>query len=150
MRQAPRLTRPASIFPWTTTGTTTGTATGDLDHTVAYLPREAGGPPGQTRLDNLGPMTRFAHRVKTHAPGWRHHQPTPVSTYGDPARLLGARVDQHGSHPSAATPTPANSTPPADVSPDANDPAPLPKTAAPGLTSSSPFEAAFARLITNG
>ena len=22
-------------------------------------------------------MTRFAHRIKTHARGWRHHQPTP-------------------------------------------------------------------------
>lgn len=37
----------------------------DVDHTRSYVP----GCPGQTRLDNLGPLSRRAHRAKTHA-GW--------------------------------------------------------------------------------
>ena len=49
----------------------------DLDHTIPYTPISRGGPPGQTRIDNLGRLTRTEHRVKTHARGWRHHQPTP-------------------------------------------------------------------------
>ncbi|MFT4110073.1 hypothetical protein [Propionicimonas sp.] len=44
----------------------------DLDHTVAYV----GGTPGQTRPSNLGPLTRRAHRGKTHA-GWTLDQPRP-------------------------------------------------------------------------
>lgn len=35
----------------------------DLDHTVAYVE----GAPGQTLPSNLGPLTRRAHRAKTHA-----------------------------------------------------------------------------------
>ena len=34
------------------------------------------GPPGQTRIGNLGPMTRFHHRIKTHT-GWQLKQPFP-------------------------------------------------------------------------
>ena len=35
-----------------------------------------GGPPGQTRLGNLGPMARPGHRAVTHG-GWQKHQPEP-------------------------------------------------------------------------
>ena len=45
----------------------------DLDHTIPYKPD---GPPGQTRPSNLGPLSRQAHRAKTHA-GWKLQQPTP-------------------------------------------------------------------------
>ena len=45
----------------------------DLDHTEPY---RWDGPPGQTRVDNLGPLTRRAHRAKTHG-GWRLTQPSP-------------------------------------------------------------------------
>lgn len=44
----------------------------DLDHTVPYVR----GGSGQTRPSNLGPLTRRAHRVKTHA-GWQLEQPVP-------------------------------------------------------------------------
>lgn len=44
----------------------------DLDHTVPY----AAGVAGQTRPSNLGPLSRRAHRAKTHA-GWRLEQPCP-------------------------------------------------------------------------
>ncbi|MBA3266350.1 MAG: hypothetical protein H0T14_08285, partial [Nocardioidaceae bacterium] len=47
------------------------------DHTDPYIhPVEDRGPPGQTRLGNLGPMTRFHHRIKTHG-RWRVQQPFP-------------------------------------------------------------------------
>jgi hypothetical protein len=34
----------------------------DIDHTIAYLSVEKGGPPGQTRIGNLGPHIRYHHR----------------------------------------------------------------------------------------
>jgi hypothetical protein len=37
---------------------------------------EDGGPPGQTSLGNLGPLSRHHHRVKTHG-RWRVRQPVP-------------------------------------------------------------------------
>jgi len=46
----------------------------DLDHTAPYRPPEWGGP-GQTRPGNLGPLSRFPHRTKTHG-GWRVRQPS--------------------------------------------------------------------------
>lgn len=37
----------------------------DLDHIEAYVPPDEGGPPGQTRPDNLAPLCRRHHRAKT-------------------------------------------------------------------------------------
>jgi hypothetical protein len=48
----------------------------DLDHTERYVPMDYGGPPGQTRLGNLGPMARPSHRAVTHG-SWQKHQPEP-------------------------------------------------------------------------
>jgi hypothetical protein len=73
MREALRLARLSSVFPYTRTGISTP----DLDHTTPYLPPARGGPPGQTQPANLGPMIRFGHRIKTHATGWTMQQPTP-------------------------------------------------------------------------
>jgi hypothetical protein len=70
----------------------------DSDHTERYVPRDQGGPPGQTAIDNLGRLTRFGHRVKTHAPGWQHHQPSPgVYLWGTPHGYW-FRVDNTGTH----------------------------------------------------
>jgi len=44
----------------------------DIDHTTPYIP----GDPGQTRLSNLGPLSRYTHRAKTHG-GWQLEQPEP-------------------------------------------------------------------------
>ncbi len=55
---------PASVFPWS--GTTSRHRL-DLDHTVPYT-GPPGGPPGQTRLGNLGPLARGEHRYKTFGP----------------------------------------------------------------------------------
>ena len=38
----------------------------DLDHIEAFVEMDDGGPPGQTRLDNLAPLCRRHHRAKTH------------------------------------------------------------------------------------
>ena len=48
----------------------------DMDHTIPYLSPDKGGPPGQTRIGNLGPHTRYHHRVKTFG-GWQVWQPEP-------------------------------------------------------------------------
>lgn len=48
----------------------------DLDHTKPYVPMDDGGPPGQTRFGNLGPMSRSSHRAVTHG-GWQKAQPEP-------------------------------------------------------------------------
>ena len=71
-RDAVRLRNLADVFPY---GSCT-TATMDLDHTKPYLPMNRGGPPGQTSLANLGPMTRHHHRAVTHG-RWGKRQPAP-------------------------------------------------------------------------
>jgi hypothetical protein len=117
MREALKLSRLSSVFPYSHT-----TGEPDLDHTLAYLPPDRGGPPGQTRIGNLGPMTRYGHRVKTHASGWRHHQPTPGVYLWRTPHGYWCRVDQHGTHP-------------------------LTGQAAAGLESHSALERTFAQLI---
>jgi hypothetical protein len=72
LREAMRLRHPTEVFPYGTSSS----ATLDLDHTVPYRPPSRGGPPGQTRLDNLGPLGRPAHRAVTHG-RWRRRQPEP-------------------------------------------------------------------------
>jgi hypothetical protein len=72
LRTAVRVRQIADVFPF-------GTCLSenmDLDHTERYVPTDSGGPPGQTRLGNLGPMARPGHRAVTHA-GWTKHQPEP-------------------------------------------------------------------------
>ncbi|HEY6933434.1 MAG TPA: HNH endonuclease signature motif containing protein [Marmoricola sp.] len=49
------------VFPWCGTP---ARAT-DLDHIDPYVPPSDGGPPGQTRPDNLAPLCRRHHRCKT-------------------------------------------------------------------------------------
>ena len=43
----------------------------DLDHIDPYRSPDDGGPPGQTRPDNLAPLCRGHHRAKTFG-GWRY------------------------------------------------------------------------------
>ena len=72
LRAAVRARQIADVFPY-------GTCLSenmDLDHTERYVPMDYGGPPGQTRLGNLGPMARPSHRAVTHG-GWAKHQPEP-------------------------------------------------------------------------
>ena len=72
LRAAVRAKQIADVFPF-------GTCLSenmDLDHTERYVPMDYGGPPGQTRLGNLGPMAHPGHRAVTHG-GWAKHQPEP-------------------------------------------------------------------------
>jgi hypothetical protein len=69
-REAVHLRSPGEVFPFSAhVGRNV-----DIDHTRRYRHRRRGGPPGQTRLDNLGPLTRRTHRLKTHG-AWEVRQP---------------------------------------------------------------------------
>lgn len=95
MREALRLARPTSVFPWSRTGS----AEPDLDHSRAFVPSAAGGPPGQTRVGNLGPIIRFGHRVKTFGRGWTMRQPRPGVYLWRTPHGYWFRVDNDGTHP---------------------------------------------------
>ncbi len=66
----------------------------DLDHTVPY--RE--GAKGQTRASNLGPLSRKAHRAKTHG-GWQLEQPTPGTFHWRSPGGYHYRVGRNGTRP---------------------------------------------------
>ena len=71
-RRAIAVRNPGSVFPFSPSTFSARTRL-DLDHTQRY---RSGGPPGQTRLGNLGPCARSEHRAKTHA-RWSTRQPEP-------------------------------------------------------------------------
>ena len=62
LREALHLRSPVDVFPYATNPTRAKQA----DHSDPYVDPGDGGPPGQTRLDNLAPMVTFHHRIKTH------------------------------------------------------------------------------------
>ena len=68
-----RLVHPTTVFPFS--GTSSRATGVDLDHLDPYVPPDQGGKPGQTRLDNLAPLGRASHRVKTHGRGWSTRSP---------------------------------------------------------------------------
>ena len=71
--------------------------TGDIDHTIAFVKPDDGGPPGQTGVGKLGPITRFHHRVKTHG-DWHVAQPfTGVFVWRTPTGRY-YLVDHAGTH----------------------------------------------------
>jgi hypothetical protein len=70
LRAAVRVRQIADVFPF---GTCLSPSM-DLDHTDRYVSMDYGGPAGQTRLGNLGPMARPGHRAETHG-GWEKRQP---------------------------------------------------------------------------
>ena len=109
MREALRLSRPTSVFPWSRTGA----ASPDWDHTEPYVAMDAGGPPGQTRVGNLGPIIRFGHRVKTFAHGWQLRQPTPGVYLWRTRHGYWFRVDHDGTHPLGRDPDLTAHDPPA-------------------------------------
>ena len=71
-REAMQLLCPVEVFPWGTLSSRRA----DGDHTDPYIPRSCGGPPGQTRIDNLGPLARRHHQAKTSG-AFTLHQPLP-------------------------------------------------------------------------
>ena len=68
------------IFP----GCTRDARACDLDHTTPYIDPDEGGPPGQTRPDNLACLCRRHHRAKTLGL-WRYtRRPTATTSGMDP------------------------------------------------------------------
>jgi hypothetical protein len=72
LREELQLRYPADVFPYAAALSRRI----DVDHTIPYLHPDKGGPPGQTRIGNLGPHTRHHHRLKTFG-GWQVRQPEP-------------------------------------------------------------------------
>ena len=69
MAERVKLRDPQCVFPYCQTHARDC----DLDHIVAYVPPDEGGPPGQTNPQNLAPLCRRHHRAKT-AKRWRYHR----------------------------------------------------------------------------
>ncbi len=94
IRDAVHLRTPIDCFPYATSTRRTG----DLDHTIPYVSPDNGGPPGQTGIDNLGPLTRTHHRIKTHG-RWQVAQPfTGIFVWRSPHGRYHL-VDHTGTHP---------------------------------------------------
>jgi hypothetical protein len=72
LREQLLLRHPADVFP----DAAAVSRSIDVDHTIPYVDPDHGGPPGQTRIGNLGPQTRHHHRLKTHG-HWQIRQPEP-------------------------------------------------------------------------
>src|SRR5699024_5702062 len=74
IREHLQLRHPHTVFPYSPRHSRAP----DLDHTHPYQRSHPGDPllPGQTGLHNLGPYTRFDHRLITHG-RWQRRQPEP-------------------------------------------------------------------------
>ena len=94
LREHLQLRYPADVFPYAAAVSRQI----DVDHTIRYLSPDRGGPPGQTRIGNLGPHVRRHHRCKTHG-GWQVRQPEPGSwLWRSPHRRI-YLVNASGTHP---------------------------------------------------
>lgn len=93
VREIVELRHPVEVFPWGTLSSRQA----DKDHITPYRPIQDGGPPRQTNPGNLGPLSRYHHRLKTHA-GWSYQQTSPGVFYWRSPHGHWVRVDTHGSH----------------------------------------------------
>jgi hypothetical protein len=98
LREQLLLRNPADVFPYATAVSRQI----DVDHTIPYLDRDQGGPPGQTRIGNLGPHTRRHHRLKTHG-RWRVRQPEPGTWLWRSPRHRIYLINPSGTHPLGST-----------------------------------------------
>ena len=101
LREAVQLSAPRSLSPWAPTSSRATSV--DMDHAQEYDPDatadDAPDHEPQTRLDNLGPLHRGAHRLKTHQRGWTCRQPRPGVRYWRSRHGYVYRVDPTGTHP---------------------------------------------------
>jgi len=88
IREHVRLRYPVEVFPHGTLASRRA----DHDHVVPYRP----GATSQTSTDNIAPLARHHHRVKTHGRGWVHRQPVPGVHYWRTPHGHWARVDHRG------------------------------------------------------
>jgi hypothetical protein len=94
LREHLQLRYPADVFPYAAAVSRKI----DVDHTIRYLSPDRGGPPGQTKIGNLGPHVRRHHRCKTHG-GWQVRQPEPGTwVWRSPQRRI-YLVNASGTHP---------------------------------------------------
>jgi hypothetical protein len=94
LREQLLLRNPADVFPYAAAVSRRI----DVDHTIPYLDPDDGGPPGQTRIGNLGPHTRYHHRIKTFS-GWQVRQPEPgIWLWRSPHRRI-YLINAKGTHP---------------------------------------------------
>ena len=93
VRETVELRHPVEVFPHGTLSSRKA----DKDHTVPFVPPDEGGPPGQTTPDNLGPLGRYHHRLKTHG-DWRCTQPERGVFLWRSPHGHWARVDATGTH----------------------------------------------------
>ncbi|MBY9076116.1 hypothetical protein K1X13_14870 [Nocardioides sp. WL0053] len=126
LREAVHLRTPADVFPYASNTSRRM----DLDHTRPYRHTASA---GQTGMDNLGPLGRFHHRVRTHG-NWAVEQPFPgIYLWRAP----------HGRSTWSTTPAPARSPTPGPSRPPARTTTPTaretpPKTASPRSPRSRP------------
>jgi hypothetical protein len=103
IRERVRLTHPVELFPFGTQEAHPGM---DLDHLQPYDPL---GPPGQTNTQNLAPLGRFGHRVKTHAHGSKVRRLDPKTLEWSTPHGFTFQVDPTGTH---RVPTPRQAADP--------------------------------------
>ena len=108
LREAVHLITPTDVFPHATNKTRRM----DLDHTVPYRHR---GPPGQTAIGNLAPMTTVPPPDQNPRTAGNSPNPSPAST--------------SGKHPTADTSSSTTPAPPSSAPP--NHPAPTPTSQPP-------------------
>jgi hypothetical protein len=94
LREQILLRNPADVFPYAAAVSRCI----DVDHTIPYRSADDGGPPGQTRIGNLGPHTRRNHRLKTHG-GWQVRQPEPGTWLWRSPHSWIYLVNARGTHP---------------------------------------------------
>ncbi len=129
LREAVHLRTPADVFPYASNTSRRM----DLDHTRPYRHTASA---GQTGMDNLGPLGRFHHRVRTHG-NWAVEQPFPgIYLWRAPHGSI-YLVDHTGTR---------KVTDPWTKSTDNGDSRP----AHDGLATVTPLETHFALIITEG
>ncbi|HJV13288.1 MAG TPA: DUF222 domain-containing protein [Propionibacteriaceae bacterium] len=94
LREHLQLRYPADVFPYAAAVSRKI----DIDHTIAYLSLAEGGPPSQTRIGNLGPHTRYHHRLKTHG-NWQVRQPEPGTWLWRSPHHRTYLINPTGTHP---------------------------------------------------
>jgi Domain of unknown function (DUF222) len=99
LREQLLLRNPADVFPYAASVSRSI----DVDHTIPYLSPDKGGPPGQTRIGNLGPHVRRHHRNKTHG-GWQVRQPEPGTWLWRSPHGKIYLINPSGTHPLGDTP----------------------------------------------
>ncbi|MGW6277251.1 DUF222 domain-containing protein [Kribbella sp. NPDC055071] len=92
IRERVKLIHPMEVFPY---GTRASHQAIDLDHIQPYDPV---GPPGQTSTQNLAPLGRRSHRVKTHARGWSVQRIDPRTLQWTTPHGFTFQVDPTGTH----------------------------------------------------